>query len=99
MIGSNEFKLKQGFRLLYNNTVYGVFSEYRMEKAKQYLLNTQMPVSEIALQIGFELQSSFRKAFKRHFLMPPLNIGTANKRDEINRNWSKTRFIFYLYKR
>ena len=64
MISSNEFKLKQGFRLLYNNTVYGVLSEYRMEKAKQYLLDTQMPVSEIALQIGFEHQSSFCKAFK-----------------------------------
>ncbi|TFD96326.1 AraC family transcriptional regulator [Dysgonomonas capnocytophagoides] len=72
MIGSNEFKLKQGFRLLYNNTVYGVLSEYRMEKAKQYLLDTQMPVSEIALQIGFEHQSSFCKAFKRQFLMTPV---------------------------
>lgn len=72
MISSNEFKLKQGFRLLYNNTVYGVLSEYRMEKAKQYLLDTQMPVSEIALQIGFEHQSSFCKAFKRQFLMTPV---------------------------
>ncbi|MBP6139678.1 MAG: helix-turn-helix domain-containing protein [Bacteroides sp.] len=67
IIGSNEFKLKQGFRLLYDNTVYGVLSEYRMEKAKQYLLNTQMPVSEIALQIGFEHQSSFVKLLNVSF--------------------------------
>lgn len=43
-----------------------------MEKAKQYLLDTQMPISETALQIGFKHQSSFCKAFKRQFLMTPV---------------------------
>lgn len=72
MIGSNELKLKQGFRSLFNNTVYGVLSEYRMQLAGNYLSDTQLSVSEIALLVGFEHHSSFCKAFKAFYGCSPV---------------------------
>lgn len=43
----------------------------RLNRARQLLEQTRMPVTEIALACGFETQSSFSKAYKRVFGHPP----------------------------
>lgn len=46
---------------------------YRLEKAKIYLTNTKMPVSQIAFQTGFNSCSYFGKAFKEKYGTSPLS--------------------------
>ena len=54
------------------------FVEYvnttRLNKAKELLLNTEMPVSAIAFEVGFEEISTFYRAFAKHYKVPPLTF-------------------------
>lgn len=44
---------------------------YRMEKAKELLIATDLTVTEIALSSGFETVSYFDRAFKKAFGTTP----------------------------
>ncbi|HBL34471.1 MAG TPA: hypothetical protein DDZ96_11745, partial [Porphyromonadaceae bacterium] len=70
-VGTNEFKLKQGFKALFHTTVYDAVTEYRMQHACAYLLDTALPLGEISLLVGFEHQSSFTKAFCTYYGVTP----------------------------
>lgn len=70
-VGLNDFKLKRGFKEIYNTTVYNYLYEVRMQEAKKRLLGTSQPISEIASCCGYEFVQSFIKAFKRKFGIPP----------------------------
>ncbi len=70
-VGINEKKLKYGFKEIFNNTVYGYLFDYKMKLAERLLRDTQEPISEIALQCGFEYPSHFSTAFKRRFGISP----------------------------
>ena len=51
--------------LQFNNTSFRLLiNECRHELAKQYLLQADYSLQQIAFQLGFEEQSSFQKAFK-----------------------------------
>lgn len=45
---------------------------YRCNRAKNLLENTEMPVSAIAFEVGFEELSSFYRAFRKHQKCSPL---------------------------
>ncbi|MBO5755234.1 MAG: helix-turn-helix transcriptional regulator [Clostridia bacterium] len=47
---------------------------YRLEKAKIYLRNTRLTVTEISQQTGFSSQSYFGQAFKERFGVSPLAL-------------------------
>ncbi len=70
-VGVNEKKLKQGFKIVFNNTVYGYLFDYKMQLAKNYLQDTKKPIAEIALQCGYNYPSHFCTAFKRKFGVSP----------------------------
>ncbi len=71
-VGANDTLLKNGFKQLYNNTVYGYLFEYRMEIARKLLSLTQETIAEIAEKSGYEHQSHFSTAFKRRYGVSPL---------------------------
>ncbi len=48
----------------------------RLEQGRQLLENTQLPVSEIGYQCGFEDATSFSRAFKRAFGLSPTQFRT-----------------------
>ena len=48
----------------------------RLEQGRQLLENTQLPVSEIGYQCGFEDATSFSRAFKRAFGLSPSQFRT-----------------------
>lgn len=54
------------------------FTEYvnttRLKKAKKLLVNTDMPVSAIAFEVGFEEISTFYRAFRKYYKRPPLTF-------------------------
>lgn len=70
-VGINEHKLKNGFKEVFNQTVYGYLFEHRMEIASQLLLDTDKTIFEIALDCGYEYSSHFTTAFKRRFGVSP----------------------------
>lgn len=70
-IGLNEFKLKMGFKQLYNNTIFGYSFDARMEKARIMLQSNKYQVKEIAYTIGYNNPSHFIAAFKKKFGVTP----------------------------
>jgi len=71
MIGINRNKLTGGFRQLYGITIFEFLIDKRMEKAKQLLQDTALPIREIAMMIGYSKLSNFTTAFTRKFGIPP----------------------------
>jgi AraC family transcriptional activator of pyochelin receptor len=70
-VGLNDFKLKNGFKQLFNNTVFGIAHDERLQKARILLLETTSTVLEISVQIGYKNLSNFTAAFKNKFGYPP----------------------------
>lgn len=69
--GLNEFKLKKGYKELFNTTVFGHIHHLRMQKARQLLSQQAMNVSETADFIGYNNVSSFSTEFKKRFGYSP----------------------------
>ena len=67
----NERKLKQGFREVFNNTVFGYLHDHRMEQAQMLLQTGQLNIQEIARWVGYASRSSFVVAFKKKFQVTP----------------------------
>jgi AraC-type DNA-binding domain-containing proteins len=69
--GINEFKLKQGFRELFNTTVFGYLSDYKLNQARHLLLAEKLPLKEIAERLGYSSVQHFNTAFRKKFGVPP----------------------------
>ena len=68
--GINEFKLKQGFKVLFNNTVFGYLTDYKLTQARE-LLVSNVSIKEVADQLGYSSVQHFNSAFRKKFGMPP----------------------------
>lgn len=69
--GLNDFILKQGFHYCFNNTVFGLLRDRRLELAKQLLADRDISVSEAGYQVGYASLAFFSQAFKRKFGISP----------------------------
>jgi AraC family transcriptional regulator, transcriptional activator of the genes for pyochelin and ferripyochelin receptors len=67
----NEFKLKKGFKQLFDHTVFGYIRKLRMEHALLLLKNTANTVDEVAYLLGYENSNHFSVAFKKYFGSSP----------------------------
>ncbi|MDR1381792.1 MAG: AraC family transcriptional regulator [Tannerella sp.] len=74
--GTNECKLKKGFRTLFGTTVFGYLLDYRMEMACRYLSDTDRTIQEIAESVGYEHHSHFTTAFRRKYSLSPQEYRT-----------------------
>jgi AraC-like DNA-binding protein len=70
-VGMNEAKLMRAFKHIYGRTIFDFTQQLRMERAKKLLEVTELSVTEIALEVGYEYSSNFTTAFKRHFGITP----------------------------
>lgn len=68
--GINEFKLKQGFKALYNNTVFGYLTDYKLNQARELLVGN-LPIKEVADRLGYSSVQHFNSAFRKKFGVPP----------------------------
>lgn len=71
LFGTNEFKLKNGFRRMLGTTVFRFQRAERMKRAKLLVLNTNVPLKDIARSIGYASASHFYKAFKEIYGKTP----------------------------
>ncbi|MDG1906631.1 MAG: AraC family transcriptional regulator [Arenicella sp.] len=73
-VGINESKLMAGFKQLYNQTLHDYLRSLRMETAKSLLAKTDLPITQVALEVGYDFSSNFTIAFKRHYGVTPSSI-------------------------
>lgn len=71
LAGLNEYKLKHGFKELFNTTAFGLVAEKRLELARTYLLDQHKTVGEIADMLGYSSIQHFSSAFKKKFGCSP----------------------------
>lgn len=74
MAGTNELKLKRGFRAVFGTTVFGYLRHQRLEQARHLLMHRRVSVTEAAGLVGYACPSRFAAAFRRHFGTPPSAI-------------------------
>jgi AraC-like DNA-binding protein len=68
--GLNTFKLKNGFKEVFNTTVYGYLNDVRLNRAKEQL-QAGISIKEIAIQLGYTSVQHFSKAYRKKFGIPP----------------------------
>ena len=59
----SKSKLTYLFRMLYGTTIYEFILACRIDRAKELLADREKKLSEIAVLVGYERQSSFSAAF------------------------------------
>ena len=70
-VGMNEAKLMRAFKHVFGRTIFDFTLQLRMERAKKLLEVSELSVTDIALEVGYEYSSNFTTAFKRHFGITP----------------------------
>lgn len=70
-IGLSLLKLKEGFKLIYGESVFNFLLDYKLEYARKQLLTKEYNVSEISLQVGYSTASHFIAAFKKKYGTTP----------------------------
>lgn len=74
MIGINRNKLHYGFKEVYGMSVSRYVQDLRLDYAYERLNTSEDSLLQIALDVGFNHQSSFSTAFKRKFGLSPKSL-------------------------
>lgn len=72
--GLNRCTLVSGYRDLFNRPVIDAIRARRLEAAREDLMTSDRPVSQICHDIGYESAASFSRAFRRQFGVSPSAI-------------------------
>jgi AraC family transcriptional activator of pyochelin receptor len=75
MVGLNRTKLQEGFKEVFNNTVFGYLTDQRMEQAKDLILSgNHETIAEGSNLIGYKNHQHFTVAFKKKFGFLPREL-------------------------
>lgn len=69
--GLSVLKIKRGFRVLFNNSVYQLFQAERMQEARRRFANGNASVMTVATDLGYANASHFSAAFRKQFGVNP----------------------------
>ena len=70
-VGLSLKKLKEGFKQIYGDTVFGFLVEHKMEFARKMLEAGDSNVNEVGLKVGYSTSSHFIAAFKKKYGTTP----------------------------
>ncbi|TMU50751.1 helix-turn-helix domain-containing protein [Flagellimonas algicola] len=73
-MGTNEFKLKYGFKQLYGTTVFKFLIQERLRKAKTLIQFSSLSLKTIAHMVGFKSIPHFSRAFKEKYGNTPSSL-------------------------
>lgn len=77
-IGLSLKKLKEGFKQIYGDSVYGFLFDYKMEYARKMLESGKHNVNEVGLKVGYSTASHFIASFKKKYGTTPKKYLTSN---------------------
>ncbi len=69
--GTNEYKLKDGFRHFFKTSIYQFYNDERLKRAYFMIEHTSLPLKNISVMNGFTNYPNFSKAFKKRFGFSP----------------------------
>jgi AraC-like DNA-binding protein len=70
-MGTNRNKITKAFNSYFGKSVIKWLREQRMAKAKALLLNTSIPISEVAYEVGYENPQNFSTVYRKIFSKSP----------------------------
>jgi transcriptional regulator GlxA family with amidase domain len=71
-------QLERLFRRHLGHGIHRQYSSMRLERARQLLRQTTLPVLDVAIATGFSSSSQFARAYKRNFGEPPSRTRLSN---------------------
>lgn len=77
-IGLSLKKLKEGFKQIYGDSVFGFLFDYKMEYARKMLEAGGHNVNEVGLKVGYSTASHFIASFKKKYGTTPKKYLTSN---------------------
>lgn len=78
-LGTNEFKLKYGFKELYGTSVYRFLKEERLRKSKMLIRHSELPLKSVSQMVGFKSFPHFSRAFKKRYGYNPSTLRKKSK--------------------
>ncbi len=73
-VGMSASKFKVLFPRIYGMPPYEYLRQKKMEKAMSLLLNSEMNVTEVAMEVGYSSLSHFSKAFFKAYKIKPSRV-------------------------
>lgn len=74
----NEFKLKKGFKQLYNQSAFNYMYNLRMNKAQELLYQGDLTVNEVSDMVGYSSIHNFSNAFYKLFKYRPSMVKSTD---------------------
>lgn len=78
-VGISRSVLAERFRRYFSETPIAYLTRWRLQLGGQMLKTTSSSVAEIAVEVGYESEPAFNRAFKREFGLPPARFRTQSK--------------------
>lgn len=78
LFGTNEYKLKDGFRHFFKTSIYQFYNDERLKRAHLMIQQTDIPLKNISVMNGFSNYPNFSKSFKKRFGYAPNAIQRNN---------------------
>jgi len=69
--GMSRTAFSNRFNELIGNSPLSYLMDWRMQIARQMLIDTEFPIIDIAHKTGYQSEAAFGRVFKRHFDIPP----------------------------
>ncbi|MDT0606123.1 AraC family transcriptional regulator [Croceitalea rosinachiae] len=76
-IGLSLKKLKEGFKQIYGDSVFGFLFDYKMEYARKMLETGKHNVNEVGHKVGYSTASHFIASFKKKYGITPKKYLTS----------------------
>lgn len=80
--GLSRTAFSNRFNELIANTPLNYLTAWRMQLARQLLIDTDIPIIEVAARSGYQSEASFGRVFKRHFDLPPAGFRRSQAQKE-----------------
>src|SRR5699024_4931164 len=74
LVGTNEFKLKRGFKAVFGTSPYAYHLQHKMELARSYILDTDLTIAEVAYRVGYSDPAHLTHAFRKQYNMCPSDL-------------------------
>jgi AraC-like DNA-binding protein len=69
--GLSPFHFQRTFTARFGESPHACATRARLERAKELLLNSELPVTEVCFEVGFESLGSFSALFSKRVGFPP----------------------------